>query len=197
VDPRPLLAELRDRVVGAGGPSVYAELFDSIDAGPGADNGAIAESLAQRDAVERSKVEGDLTPEQRERLRETLRALRVSRYEAAAQQVSIFGTPREVLALRDEEASEGIYSVIPLDAEQARPEPGEGRIRVRHELGRVRVEVDHGAIITADSGEPDVGHPTSDIRHLLRARSDLHPPEPGRRRLASAPRRTERRLELQ
>ncbi|MEM0984232.1 MAG: hypothetical protein AAGI17_09815 [Planctomycetota bacterium] len=124
-DPRPKLAEMRDVVVGVNGPSAYQKLFDSINAGPGADNAEIAEAVQRREELERAKIDGDMTPEQETALRETLRAFRVQRYRAAAERASIFGTPESVLTFETLENTEPQFSVIPLDPETARPNPAE------------------------------------------------------------------------
>ena len=126
VNPAPLLAELRDVITGASGPeSAYDRLFDRVNAGTPPDAVELAERLRQRAELERSKIEGQPTPEQKGMITETLRSVRLSGYRSIADRISMYGSAGEVLSLSASEAESGRFSSIPLTSDQARPEPGE------------------------------------------------------------------------
>lgn len=126
VDPVPLLAELRDVITGAERPrSAYEALFAEFNAGRPPDPAELAEQLRQRRELEESKIEGQPTDEERAAITETLRAVRMSRYRSAANRISIYASPAEVLELTAEEAESGRYSEIPISPETPRPEPAE------------------------------------------------------------------------
>jgi len=125
-DPRPLLAELRDVITGAERrTSAYASLFDSVNAGTPPDAAELVEQLEQRAELERSKIEGQPTPEQERQITETLRSVRLARYRSAANRISVYGTPRDVLGMSASDAEAGAFSEIPLSTDQARPEPAQ------------------------------------------------------------------------